>query len=259
MVREISLRRSAIGYVYRENPGLKREENLAFYDRVTASGVEISDFSIQGPELVLLRRAAPEKEGIEVRVGGVGDEPRLRLLIAHNPTRSTAESTREVAKLVWEAFQSTWGSRLSEPLITEVTLEFSVPAPGGDSKGYLQKEVAHLDIESLHRLGRGFEGFGLRLVSSPEVHFGEGPPPPLVGAEVNIRVETLFQDFSQLFLLVTSKWPAITLPAEGLPDEIREKVQMPVLQVNPKAEEPGFYLKKVYDFVQNNLLPFVGL
>jgi hypothetical protein len=257
MLQGISLRHSAIAYVYRENPALKRQENLQFYDRVTASGVEVGDFSIQGPALVLLRRPAPGVDGLEVRVGSFGSGPQLRLLVTQPVATDPVELTRETADLVWEAFLAIWGERLTQPALTEVTLRFAAPAPGGSSVDFLRDKVAQLSSVAVQKLGRDYEGFGLRLMSSPAIHFGKGKGPALAEAGVQLRVETLLEDVSMVFLEAQVKWPAMSLPERQLPTEVRAAFEGPLLEVNPEARVPNYYLSLVYDYVTENLTNFL--
>lgn len=259
MLEQVILRRSAIAYVYRENPALARDENLKFYDRVTASGVEIPEFAIQGGELVLVRRPVPVAGGLEIRVGAFGPTPQLRLLVSELLGDRPVDLVWETADLVWDAFGSVWGTKLGQPNLTEVTLEFSMPTPKGESRTFLTESVARIDAAALHHLGRDFEGFGLRLMSGPALTFGSGSQPALPASDINLRIETLLRDLSQLLLAITVKWPALIVPAEQLqlPSEIREQIPGPVLQANVKAEKPSHYLKQVYDFAVKNVVAFL--
>jgi hypothetical protein len=253
----VTLRRSAIAYLYRENPPLSRDENLKFYDRVTASSVEVTQFSIQGPELVLVRPPAPGVGPIEIRVGTFATPaPQLRLLVSELPVDRPAELVWETADLVWDAFRVVWGPRVGEPSLTEVTLEYVVPAPEG-SREFLTQSVAKINPASLHHLGREFEGFGLRFMSSPAIHLGSGQAPILSGAAVEVRIETLIADLSQLFIQATIKWPPLNVPVQQLPTALQSQVQGPVVQANLRAEKPTHYLKQSHDFVVNNVSAFL--
>lgn len=255
-LENLTLRRSAIAYLYSETPPLGREENLKFYDRVTTSGVEVTQFLIQGPELVLLRPPAPGSGALEIRVGTFATPvPQLRLLVSELPVDRPADLVWETADIVWEAFRTIWGSRLGEPNLTEVTQEFSVPAPSG-SRDFLLGNVVHVDPASLHHLGRDFEGFGLRFMSGPSIAFS-GPKPLLNGAAVEMRIETLMKDPSQLFVQATVKWPPLNVPVQQLPAAIQSQVQGPVIQANLKAEKPTHYLKQSYEFVSKNVFAFL--
>jgi hypothetical protein len=257
MLDRVTLRRSAIAYLYRETLPLGRDENLKFYDRVTASGVDIPQFSIQGSELALLRPPTPVAGPLEIRVGAFGVPPQLRLLVNEVPVDRPSELVWETADLVWDAFRTVWGSRVAEPNLTEVTLEFSAPAPGGDSRGFLTESVARIDPAAFHHLGRDFEGFGLRFMSGPSISVGPGPQPVLPGTDVQMRIETLMNDLTQLFIQTTIKWPPLNVPVNQLPPQIREHVEGSVVQANLKAEKPGHYLRLSHDFVVKNLVAFL--
>lgn len=257
MLQGLSLRRSAIAYLYRENPALKRDEYLRFYDRVTASGVEVGDFSIQGPELVMLRRPGPDRDRLEIRVGSWGAGPQLRLLVASVVQSTPVQMTRETADLAWEAFQSVWGENLSHPALVEVTLQLDAPAPGGASRDFLRDNVAHVGSTALHQLGREFDGFGLRLMSAVAVHHGEGEGPKLKGAGVRVRVESLAEDPSKVFIEVQAKWPTLSVPKRDLPVEVQRTLDSAVLEVNPEVKEPASYLTAVYDYVAENVSAFL--
>lgn len=253
----VTLRRSAIAYLYRETPPLSRDENLKFYDRVTASGVEVTQFSIQGPELVLLRPPAPAAGAIEIRVGVfAAPVPQLRLLISEHPIDRPADLVRETADIVWDAFRTVWGSRVGEPTLTEVTMEYTAPAPSG-SRTFLMDSVAHINPDSLHHIGRDFEGFGLRFMSNANILIGSGSQPALPSAAVEMRIETYMADPSQLYFLATVKWPPLNVPVEQLPAAIRSQIQGPVIQANLKAEKPSHYLKQSDDFICKNVTAFL--
>jgi hypothetical protein len=165
--------------------------------------------------------------------------------------------TKENADLSWQAFQSVWGSRLASPQISEATQEFSVPAPGGDARKFLMERVGHIGSAPLMQLGRDFNGFGLRLMSEPIFALGNGPTPPLAGADVTVRIEVLLEDPSQLFIEIASKWPAISVSRDQLPPPLREQVTAPILQMNSEVRPPTFYLDHVYNFVTTNVLGFL--
>jgi hypothetical protein len=258
MLGDITLRRSAVAFVYRDNPTIKREDNLQFYDRVTASGVNVTDFSIAGTELILLRRPVPGGAGgLEVRVGAFGPVPQLRFLVAQVVVGDPMQLIKENADLSWQAFNTVWGSRLSPPQVSEVMQEFSVPSPGGDSRKFLMERVGHIGAVPLRQLGREFQGFGFRMMSGPIFTIGEGPLPPLSSADAAVRVEVLMEDPSQLFIEITSKWPAISLSRDELPPPLREQVTTPIVQLNAEARPPTFYLDQVYNFVTTNVLGFL--
>jgi hypothetical protein len=257
MVDRPTLRRSAIAYIFGGSIPLSRDENLKFYDRVTASGVDIPQFSIQGGELVLMRPPTPVVGAFESRVGAFGQPPQLRFLINELPVDRPAELVWDTADLLWDAFRAVWGAKVAEPNLTEVTLDFTVGAPGNDSRGFLEGSVARIDPNAFHHLGREFEGFGLRFVSGPSLTFGPGPNVVLAGAAVEMKIETLMQDLSQLFISTTIRWPPLNLPVSQLPEHIRGHVEGSVVQANLKAEKPSHYLKLAHDFVTKNLVAFL--
>lgn len=252
----ITLRRSAIAYLYRETPPLSRVQNLEFYDRVSTSGVEVTQFSIQGPELVLLRAPAPNTGAIEVRVGTFGAPvPQLRFLVSERPVDRPFDLVWETADTVAEAFQKVWGSRVGEPTLTEVTLEYSAPTPHGSRE--FMNAVARIDPGSLNHLGREFQGFGLRFMSGPALAVGAGTQPALPNAMVETRIETLMEDLSQLYIVATIKWPPLNIRVDTLPEPVRSQIQGPVIQANLKAEKPSHYLKQSHDFVYLNVTAFL--
>lgn len=259
MLEDVTLRRSALAYVFPENPQLTREENLQFYDRVTASGVHVGGFQVEGPELILKRTPAPARSGLEIRVGSFGRAPKLRLLIAHLVGEDPVKMSRETADLVWQAFQKVWGGKVSRPDLTEVTLEFSIPAPGGDAERFVIDKVGRVSHAALQNLGRDPEGTGFRFRAGPAIHLGDAESaPPLPGAGIDLRIERLVEPTgAQLFVQAQVQWPAINLPTEKLPPQLREQVGDTFLQVNPRAESPNHYLEQVYEYVTGNVVEFL--
>ncbi len=94
-------------------------------------------------------------------------------------------------------------------------------------------------------------------MANPSVNLGADPPPVLPNTGTEVRIETWMQDPTQLWLLVTTRWPALNLPIQALPPEIRKQVPGPMVQANLKAESPRRYLKEAYDFVGKNVIPFL--
>ena len=257
MFEEVALRRSAIAYVFPENPQLKREDSLQFYDRVTASAIEIPEFRMDAGEVVLLRNPSVGKSGLEIRAGSFGTGPNLRLLVAHLVGEDPVAVSREYADLAWDAFEKIWGARISTPQLVEVTLDFAVQAPGGDSKTFLVSKVGSVDTAALKKLGREHEGFGLRIMSGPAITLGEGTGPTLPGAVLELKIETLLEDQSQIFIQAQVKWPAMNIPRDAIPEAARNQLQDQFLQLNIKAEPPTFYLEGVYEFVTTNVVEFL--
>lgn len=264
MLEGITLKRSAIAYIHRQNPPLARAENMSFYDRVTASGAEITQFMVQGPELVLLRQPTAVQNGLEIRVGGFGPNPQLQqlrllvneLIAGSGPPVMTL--VRETADLVYDAFVAVWGEKATEVVLVEVTQEMLAPAPRGEARRFLAEDVAHLDPAALVHLGKNFQGFGIRLMAPPlEMGLDAGAPHVLPGADVELRVETFLGDNSQLHVVMTTRWPALTIPTHQLPPEVRSKVGGPVLQANIKAEKPSHYLDLSYEYVTKNVKAFL--
>jgi hypothetical protein len=262
MFEELTLNKSAIAYLFKENPTLRREDNLSFYDKVVNSGIDLPSFSFEGgTELVLQRKGGHRgKAGIEVRVGEF-QRAKLRLLIGQSVEQAPVETTRENADAIYLAFQSVWQERVSQPELTEVTLEFFGAAPSGDARVFLGDKVARLNRKATRFLGRELTGFGLRLVSGPVVVLGDAAKdpnaPPLPGADINLRVESSVRDPSQVFFQVQAKWPALNVPRDSLPGAVQSQVTEQFIQVNPKARQPTFYLDQVYDFVQNRVVNFL--
>jgi hypothetical protein len=89
------------------------------------------------------------------------------------------------------------------------------------------------------------------------VHTGPGVPPVLSGADVNVHVETFLQDPSQIFMLVTAKWPSVTVPTSQVPEPLRSQISGNVLQLNLEGEPPSKRLSQVYDFVMKDLISFL--
>lgn len=260
MFEELTLAKSAIAYVFKENPTLQRDDNFAFYDRVTSSGIDMPSFSFEGGgELQLTRKPQQRKAGIEVRVGTFQGS-KMRLLVAQRVEKAPVEATRENADQIYQAFQTVWQERVSQPELTEVTLEFEAPAPTGKAIEFLRDSVARLNKKAVHSIGRELTGFGLRFMSGPVVRFGdeeEAPSPVLPGADITLRIESLLRDPSKVFLQATCKWPLLNVARDQLPGEVQSKVEGPIFQVNPKARQPTFYLDQVYDFVTQRVVGFL--
>lgn len=257
MFDELTLSKSAIAYVYKENPTLRREDNLSFYDRVTSSGIDMPSFSFEGgAELVLSRQAQQQKAGLEVRVGIF--RGKLRLLIAQTVQQAPVQVTRDNADQVFQAFQAVWQEQVTQPELTEVTLEFTAPSPAGDAISFLRDRVARVNKNAVGHLGRELTGFGLRFMAGPALSVGDDAPDlPLSGADILLRVESLLRDHSQVFFQAQCKWPAFNVPRDSLPGDIQSQVGESVLQVNPKARQPTFYLDQVYDFVTRRVASFL--
>ena len=259
MFEELTLTKSAIAYVFKENPTLHREDNLAFYDKVTSSGIDMPSFSFEGgSELQLTRQAGQRKAGIEVRVGTFQGS-KMRLLVAQRVEQAPVESTRENADQIFQAFQEVWQERVSQPELTEVTQEFEAPAPTGKAIAFMRDSVARLNKKALGSLGRELTGFGLRFMSGPVVHFGKDdvPAPVLPGADITLRVESLLRDPSMVFIHAMCKWPQLNVPVDKLPGDVQSQIEGPIFQVNPKARQPTFYLDQVYEFVTHNVVGFL--
>jgi hypothetical protein len=95
-------------------------------------------------------------------------------------------------------------------------------------------------------------------MSGPAMKIGDGGADiSLPGAEVQVKLETLQEDVSQVFVEVLARWPAITLPKDRLPPQLSQHVDGPFFQVNPKAESPKHYLSAVYQYVETRILAFL--
>ena len=245
-----SLRRAAVAYVFPGRLELRREDNLAFYDRVTAQGVDVPQFQ-QEPTLLKLVRPASPKGMFQIEVGHY--KQNFRFLVAEVWPTKPMKILAESADIAWDCFQETWpanrlgGARAS---FVETSLRLSAAAEGGNATTFLADRALRISHEALAKLGRGLNGIGLTLMLP--VDLTPGPDASLGGAQVTIRIETLLDDPSCLFLEIVAKWPSISVPPE-----IRQQSGAADF-LNPEVFAPSAYLNQTYDFVTQQAADFLN-
>jgi hypothetical protein len=246
----VALRSTAVAFVFPAQPELKHEENFKFYSTLTASGVELPEFTQARNQVVLRsRRPGTPPSVLQVRVDHHG--PHLRFLVSDDFPSRPFEITSETADLAWDAFTSVWPmERLGgQPILTEVKMRLTVATEGNNATQFLAEKTLHLDEGHLRRLGRGLQGVGLRLMSPIQIGSGVESV-PLHGADLNLQIETLLDDTSRLFIEATSKWPSVALPstivAQGAPSRL-----------NFDLRKPSEYLNDMYSYTTEHVMNFL--
>lgn len=251
------LRRSAIAYVFSGQPEIRREEALQFYDRVTGEKVDVPQFNFERSTLSLARVGSGDRSPqFQTQVGP--HEGNFRLLVIETWPDRPLELIKQDADIVWEQFRATWSENRvgGRPVVVETRFQLDVPADGGNATEYLIDEVLHLPHKALEELGRQVHGMGLKINLPVEASFdemGKSADTPLNFADSRIRIETLLDDTSRLYLEMVTKWPSVPLPPE-----IRERhgKKLPN-RINPEPRRPSEYLEDSYGYVIERVARFV--
>lgn len=249
------LRQIAVAYVFPAQPHLRREDGLAFYDRVTSAGIEVPQFNSQRNVLQLLRVGSGEPTPqFQLEVGH--HQGSFRLIIAEVWPNRSLDLIRQDADIAWDCFTETWTTKQlgGSPVLVEANIRLDIPADGGDATRYLLDRSLHLSHRALTDLGRSLQGIGLKLFIPVEVRASaEGEKEmPLAGADVRIEIETLLDDPSRIYMQQVCKWPSVPIPSE-----VREQTGAPE-RLNPKAKKPSSYITDVYEYATRRVGGFLS-
>lgn len=247
----LSARSYRFAFVFAGQPQMKREDNLKFYDSLTAQGIDFPTFEQKKEEIILQNVGVSGPRNVmRVSVGHFGDKFRL-LVLEDFPSRSM-EIFLQIADASWKVFREVWKPPEQGLVLAEVTLHYTAAAKGGNATEYLLRSCLRLPKEALTSLERRLSGVGIRLVGPVEV-VPDNVKIPLSNADFNMHIETLLEDPSRLYLQVTTKWPSLPLPAARRPADAKG---MPSF-LNPECREPSWYLKEVNSFVTNQITKFL--
>lgn len=249
--RTLSGRSYRFAFLFSGQPQMSRQDNLRFYDLLTAESVDLPTFEQKKNEIVLQNVGGEVPPNImRITVGHFNDK--FRLFILENFPNRTMEIFRQTADAAWKVFSKVWKSSAQGLSLAEVTLRYTAAAEGGDATNFLLENCLKIPKEALASLGRALQGVGFRLVSPVLVVPNEKPP--LSNADFNVNIETLLEDRSRLYIQVTTKWPSLPLPAARGPVEGAKG--LPTF-LNPECREPSWYLKEVESFVENQIQHFL--
>jgi hypothetical protein len=268
----LQVRRTAIAYLYQGVPDLERKDNLAFYDEITRQGVDLPELLQQPQGLVLSRRGSGGTDQVaEVRIGpmraeipgGAKVNAALRCLIAETGPRSSPEVFKENADLVHGAFNNVWGARVGRVQLVEVSIAATIAVSHGTSgaSGFLKDRCTRVGDAVKSHLGREFNGFAVSLTSTPIVAFGPDPlVAPLIGANVDLRLEPFVPDEQLMLITVMVKWPLLQfrLSEMPVPQELREKVRTDYHELNMTAKQPAEYVIPAWQYLERNVVPFLS-
>lgn len=253
MIREsFSLRRAAIGILFPGQPELRDEDKFEFYKKVSAQRVDVPQFNQTENSVHLIRQASGERaNSFQIEVGRHQDN--FRFLVAEKwPGKRTLDMIGQDADTAWDCFREVWStSRLGQkPVLVEVTLRTTVAAEGGNATEFLANDIFRLSQSALAELGRQPQGLGLRLMFPVQVSGPQSPEIPLDAAGGYVRVETLIDDPSRLYIEAQFRWPSAPIPPEARTPGGPE-------QINPEVRRPSAYLEDSYSYVKNELTDFL--
>ena len=247
-----TLRRAAVAYMFPGKPQLTRDDNLKFYDTVTRQGVDVPQFT-QKDTSVQLARLRPGTPPGAFLVEAGEHQGRMRFLVAEEwPSTRTLELTGKDADIGWDSFREVWPPKRvgGKPVLVEVNLRSTAAVRGGSATEFLRDHCLHLTQASLKQLAREVSGLGLKIVLPVQVSTG-GDEIPLNGAAGEIRVETLLDDPTRLYIEATFNWPAIPIP-----EEVREQIGGPN-RINAEVLRPSEYLRNADDYLKGQLTSFL--
>lgn len=266
----LQLRRAAIAYLFQNVIPPDRADNLMFYDAVQREGLEYTELQQHARELVLLRRASPEHLA-EIRVGSlevqvpssavpVAVRAPYRLLVAETASSKPFKFFRDGADTIYNAFHQVWGSRTGRLQLVEVSFIATVSIQDAEgAAGFVRDRVTRTSEAIAKHLGREFMQYGIKLGSGMTVVTGPGAAPgALPGAQIDLNLESNPQDPRLLVMQSVVKWQALQLPISSLPPQARETVGgRDLIEVNTDAQQPNYYLDQAYNYLTNNVLPFL--
>ncbi len=252
MIRDShQLRSIRIAYVFPGQPRIERNDSMAFYDRLSSEGVALSQFSHDETALKLSdTRGGKPPDVFNVVVDHRGQNTRL-LVYEDFPTDPLSLFLKQ-ADVVWECFGQVWESKRlgGQPQLTEVKIRMTAAVEGGDSREYLGDRILRIRHDGLQKLGRRVHGVGINLVIPIQVGDADADEIPLNGAQGNLRIESLLDDSSRLFLECRVTWPTMLQVSKG-----NQGTLSSVINVEPR--KPSSCVQQVYDYMTENVVDFL--
>ena len=249
-----SLGRAALNFQFLGRPQLTREDNLKFYDTVTRQGVDLPQFS-QSETMVQLARQGSETPPSSLLIQVGQDQGKFRFLVAEEwPSSRSLELIGKDADIAWDSFHEVWPSQRvgGNPVLVEVNLKTTAMAKGGDATGFLRDSCLHLNPAAFEKLERQPHGLGLTIMLPVQIPSNQGTDIPLMGAGSTIRVETLLDDPTRLYIQAQFSWPSVPIP-----QEIRQKIGGGPERTNPELRRPSEYLLESDEYVKTQLTDFL--
>ncbi len=238
-------------FLFSGQPQMSREDNLSFYDKLTAKRVDLPSFEQKTNKIVLQNvGGGTPKNILRVEVGHFNDK--FRLFVMEDFPSGPMEVFQRVADESWKVFSQVWelsGQGLS---LTEVTLRYTASAEGGNATKFLLKNCLKIPQTAQTSLGRELHGVGLRLVSP--VLMTNDDKLPLKNADFNLNIETLLEDPSRLYIQLTTKWPSLPLPTARKTS--KQATNLPTF-LNPDCRKPSWYLKEAHEFLEKQIKAFL--
>jgi len=239
-------------FVFSVLPEMTRNDNLDFYDKLTAQGVELPALEQKKNEIVLQKIGNGRPVNVfRVIVGHF--QGKFRLFVMEDFPVGSIELFNKTADAAWKVFSETWKVSGEVLQLTEVTVRYTAPV-GADSKDFLLKNCLKIPTECLSALERNLNGVGIRLISP--VIVGGGEKTPLPGADFNAHIESLLEDPGRLFIQVTSKWLSVPLPTARYSESTAKGVPT---YLNPECQKPSWYVRQVESFVRDQIDKFLTL
>lgn len=184
-----------VSFVFAPVPDLGAATRLRFQSELAAPPhfVEFDSAFAQGEKRILQRASPP----LGVTLGPVAPQVAQLIITAPRPTQSLDEFIAD-AKAVCDVYRTVWPGTL-QIVSRDCTIRHLCPVQDGHSFKYLWERRLRQDEDDLGILGRPVLGGGLRLVmpARPDV-----PDDPIV----ELKIESLFEDTSQLFIDVAFVW-----------------------------------------------------
>lgn len=263
----LQVRRTAIAYVFPSAVRLERRDNLAFYDDVTGSGVELPELQQLPQELVMLHRKAPEYL-LEVRVGAMnvplqppaaGGLP-FRFLVAEAGSGKPVKLFNDLADSCYGAFEKVWGARHGTAQMVEVsimsTLSFDT---AGGARGFLREKLLRNSDSLGNHLGRDVSEFAFKFGSGMILAGDPNSPVPMANAQLDLVLETVPQDQRILVVNLTAKWHGVQIPVAELPEPARASLGgRQMLEVNRKSRQPSEYVDETYGYLTRQVIAFLS-
>ncbi len=247
----LSGRSYRFAFLFSGQPQMSRDDNLRFYDQLTAQGIDLPTFEQKKNEIILQNVAGGTPPNIlRVTVGNFNDK--FRLFVMEDFPSRTMEIFLRTADAAWKVFSDIWKPSDQGLSLAEVTLRCTAAAEGGNATKFLLKSCLRIPQAALVSLERDFQGVGLRLVSP--VLVAPDAKSPLPNADFNLIIETLLEDQSRLYIQMTTKWPSLPLPTARKP--VKGTRDLPTF-LNPECRKPSWYLKEAQSFLENQIQTFL--
>lgn len=277
----LQIKRTAIAYLHApipsSGPGPQRQDNLQFYEKVLASGLDLPEMQQFGQEVVLLNRSGLDQI-TEVRAGnvalggpvapGVPVPAHFRLLFAVQNSNRPFKFTVDGAENCFEAARQVWGARLQGLTLVEVSMVATAQLRGAESAAaVLRDRVTRVGEHAASRLGRQYDHVQVKLGSGTALVFGaQQPGPAMPGASVELTLEPIEPQTPEnehlVQVVLLCKWPALQLNLRQLqiPQQVRDLLGgKEYIELNQDVLRPDHYISQVYNYLQSNVLPFLDI